>query len=302
MECNQLPDNVISFRKKKAEKRNMTTPIQKHQPAEVTRVVAVTSGKGGVGKTNIVANMGYLFSRMKKKTLVFDADLGLGNLDILLGLAPRYNFSHVITGEKTVDDIVVEGPGGMKILPASSGIQELTELSNAQTIRVLSDLELYIDPLDLFLIDTGAGISRNVMSFNASAHDVVVIVSPEPTSITDAYALMKVLSVKYSTRLFSLVVNMATSHNEAKDVFRQLRMVTDRFLDIEIQYLGHVAMDGKMARCVKRQQLICEVAPESPAAMDLASIARKILARPSNRDHGRENHFFWGDLFQNGGE
>ena len=230
---NQAPsrDNIINF-KNKIIPINNTTVSRKQKKQSGTRVIAVTSGKGGVGKTNIVANLGYALNKLGKKVLVIDADLGLGNLDVLLGIAPRYNLSHVIVGEKNIREIIVDYAGMMKILPAASGVQELSRLTKEQKIKILTALDSLTDSIDIIIIDTAAGISSNVMYFNMSAQEIIVVVSPEPTSITDAYALMKVLSVKYSKKYFKLLVNMVDSDLEANEVFRQLSLVADRFLDI----------------------------------------------------------------------
>jgi flagellar biosynthesis protein FlhG len=260
------------------------------------RVIAITSGKGGVGKTNIVANLGYALSRLGKKVLILDADLGLGNLDVLLGVAPKFNISHVIRGEKSLAEILEEGPGNMKILPAASGIQELTQLTQEQKMQVFTDLDRLVDDMDLLLIDTAAGISSNVMDFNVMAHEIIVVVSPEPTSITDAYALMKVLSLKYSEKSCKLVVNMAASPKEAQDVFRQLDLVTDRFLDIHIDYLGCVLRDDKLPRGVKHQRLVSDLYPESRAGRCFADLARRVAKQaPASRPKGNTN-LFWHHL------
>jgi flagellar biosynthesis protein FlhG len=260
------------------------------------RVIAITSGKGGVGKTNIVANLGYALSRLGKKVMILDADLGLGNMDVLLGVAPKFNISHVIRGEKSLAEIIEEGPGNMKILPAASGIQELTQLTQEQKMQVFTDLDRLVDDMDLLLIDTAAGISTNVMDFNVMAHEIMVIVSPEPTSITDAYALMKVLSLKYSEKSCKLVVNMAASPREAQDVFRQLELVTDRFLDIHIDYLGCVLRDDKLARGVKHQRLVSDLYPESRAGRCFNELARRVVKlAPASRPKGNTN-LFWHHL------
>ena len=158
------------------------------------RVISVTSGKGGVGKTNVVTNLAMALASAGQKVLVWDADLGLANIDVLLGLKPEFNIQHLLNGEKSLREILVEGPGGFKIMPASSGIQELSHLGEGQKVRLLSELDEYDDDLDYLLIDTGAGISSNVMYFNMAAQERIVVVTPEPTSITDAYALIKVMS------------------------------------------------------------------------------------------------------------
>jgi flagellar biosynthesis protein FlhG len=269
---------VISLSRRREQQNNL--PGTKSQPKRNAnaRVIAITSGKGGVGKTSIVANLGYAFTKLGKKVLILDADLGLGNLDVLLGLAPRYNLSHVIMEEKSIEDILIEGPGKMKILPASSGIQELTNLTRKQKINILTQLDRLIDRVDVFFIDTAAGISSNVMDFNATAQEIVVVVSPEPTSITDAYALMKVLSLKYSEKVCKLLVNMTTRPEEGREVFRQLHLVTDRFLDIDIEYLGCICHDTMVTQGVKSQKIVSELFPDTQASRCFRDLARKISA------------------------
>ena len=275
------PSNkVISLSRKRDQKIGVPGVSTKPKHNSKARVIAITSGKGGVGKTSIVANLGYSFTRMGKKVLILDADLGLGNLDVLLGLAPKYNLSHVIMDEKRIEDILIEGPGKMKILPASSGIQEFTNLTRKQKINILTQLDQLIDSVDVLLIDTAAGISSNVMDFNATAQDIVVVVSPEPTSITDAYALVKVLSLKYSEKVCKLLVNRTTRPEEGREVFRQLHLVTDRFLDINIEYLGCILDDEKVTRGVKSQKIVCELFPDTQASRCFRDLARKISAMP----------------------
>ena len=257
------------------------------------RVIAVTSGKGGVGKTNIVANLGYAFSRLGQKVLILDADLGLGNLDVLLGIAPKYNLSHVITGEKSISEIIVEGPGHMLILPASSGIQELTQLTQSQKIQILKELDKMIDSVDIFLIDTAAGISSNVMDFNVTAHEIIVVVSPEPTSITDAYALMKVLSLKYAEKCCKVIVNQAGTSQQGREVFRQLNLVAERFLDMTIDYLGSVLFDANITKGVKNQKLVSDLYPDARASKCFSDLARKILHSPATRIPTGNSNFFW---------
>lgn len=244
------------------------------------KIITITSGKGGVGKTNIVANLGYALCRFGKKVLILDADLGLGNLDVLLGLAPQYNLSHVIQGEKQLKDVVVDGPGRLKILPAASGIQELTSLSQQERHRMFSQLADYILDFDIVLIDTAAGISSNVLYFNIHADEILVVATPEPTSITDAYALMKVLSVKHDTAHFKLVVNSAANEREAEDVFNQLSLVASRFLDISLEYYGSVMLDANVPKGVRQQKAVSELAPLTKASRCFAALARKISTSP----------------------
>jgi flagellar biosynthesis protein FlhG len=264
-----------------------------------TRVISVTSGKGGVGKTNIVANLGYAFAQLGKKILILDADLGLGNLDVLLGLAPKFNLSHVILGEKSVNDIIVEGPGKMLILPASSGIQELTQLTQNQKVRMLSELDQLIGAVDILFIDTAAGISSNVMDFNVTAHEIIVVVSPEPTSITDAYALMKVLSLKYAEKCCKVIVNLAGTSQQGREIFRQLNMVTERFLDITLDYLGSVLFDANIIQGVKQQKLVSELYPDTKASRCFIDLAQKISATPPTHVPKGGSNFFWHHLIKN---
>ena len=260
------------------------------------RVIAITSGKGGVGKTNIVANLGYALCKAGKKVLVFDADLGLGNLDVLLGLTPRYNLSHVIEGRKKLSEIIVGGPGNLKILPASSGIQQLTKLTSLQKMEVFNELNALLSSYDIVLIDTAAGISSNVLYFNASANEIMVVVTPEPTSITDAYALMKILSVKYQEKHFRLLVNMAKNTREADEVSRQLSLVADRFLDVSIEYFGSVLIDDNVKTGVRKQKVVSEMAPMTQASRNFAELGHKLARSQPMIPHSESRPLIWQDI------
>ncbi len=299
MKRKDTSSTVISLAGKIADKNAASVRRKNRNRKSNTRVIAITSGKGGVGKTNIVGNLGFALSRLGKKVLILDADLGLGNIDVLLGLAPKYNLSHVIAGEKSISEIIVKGPGNMNILPTSSGIQELTKLTKEQKIQILTELDSLIDPIDILLIDTAAGISSNVMYFNVSAQEIMVVVTPEPTSVTDAYALMKVLSLKYSERHFNLLVNSASSKQDAYEVFRQLNLVADRFLDISIEYSGCVLFDENVTKCVRRQKIVSELYPDTLASKCYASLAKKISNSPAHNFPTGDTNFFWKDLLQN---
>jgi flagellar biosynthesis protein FlhG len=298
MKSNSSSNKVIRLHERMKNNKIDRPNRPKPDRARNARVIAVTSGKGGVGKTNIVANLGYAFSRMGQKVLILDADLGLGNLDVLLGLAPKYNLSHVIMGEKSINEIIVEGPGDMLILPASSGIQELTQLTQSQKILILRELDQVIDSVDILLIDTAAGISSNVMDFNVTAHEIIVVVSPEPTSITDAYALMKVLSLKYAEKCCKVVVNMAGNSQQGREVFRQLNLVAERFLDMTIDYLGSVLFDANITKGVKHQRLVSDLYPDTHASKCFSDLARKIFYSPSKHVPKGNSNFFWHHLIE----
>ena len=258
--------NVISLQERLLEKSPVAMLPVNGRDTALTKMIAVSSGKGGVGKTNIVANLGYILSGLGKKILIMDTDLGLGNLDVLLGITPKYNISHVISGEKSIADILVDGPGKMKILPASSGIQALTHLTPSQ-MDLISDQMLGIIALfDAILIDTAAGISSNVLYFNASAHDVCVVVTPDLTAITDAYALIKVLSIQYGIPGFRLMVNQVENVKEAREIFNHLELITRQFLDVSIQFMGHVLKDDNISKGVRSQKMVSDMYPKSPAS------------------------------------
>ena len=237
------------------------------------RVIAVTSGKGGVGKTNLVLNLCLAISRLGRRVFLLDADMGLANVDVLLGVAPRHTLEHVLNGQKELKDIVLEGPGGFKILPASSGISELSEMSYEQQMRLFRELSRIEEDVDYLFIDTGAGISSNVLRFNASANEVLVVANPEPTSITDAYALMKLLSIKYHIREFALVVNSAANEEEALGVYERLSKVCGQFLQVSLGYLGGVPLDKHVRQAVRRQRPFLELYPAAPASRAVLRLA-----------------------------
>lgn len=267
-----------------------------HRARLAPRVISVTSGKGGVGKTNIVANLGYVLGRMGYRVFILDADMGLANIDVLLGLTPQYNFQHVFRGEKRLDDIVVDGPGGIKILPASSGVQELSELTQEQKLMLLGEFSAFSTQLDILLIDTGAGISSNVMYFNMAAQEKLVVVTPEPTSITDAYAIIKVMAKKYAEKSFGLIVNQAKDEAEAQGLYCNLSSVAERFLNVSVDYLGYIVNDDHVPLAVRSQKLVTVQYPKSAASICFARLAKKILEhRPAQHCTGTIG-FFWDSL------
>ncbi len=285
---------IINLNQQRRQRRS-APPTGDAQSARA-RVIAITSGKGGVGKTNIVANLGYSLCKAGQRVLILDADLGLGNLDVLLGLTPQYNLSHVIDGVKTLPEIIVGGPGNLKILPASSGIQELTKLTASQKRGIFDALNDLLARFDIVLIDTAAGISSNVLYFNASANEIMVVVTPEPTSITDAYALIKILSVKYKEKHFRLLVNLARNAKEADDVSRQLCLVANRFLDVSIDYFGYVPVDDNVKMGVRRQKVVSEMAPMTQASRNFAELAHKLARSQPMVQRSAPRPLIWQDI------
>ena len=218
------PDQAGTLRRMHEHQGRATAALQ--MPA--TRVLSVTSGKGGVGKTAVVSNVAVSLARLGKKVLIIDADLGLANVDVVLGISPPYNLNHFFSGECTLAEIMVEGPHGVKILPAGSGVQQFTHLDGQLKMRLIDALDTLDEHFDVVLIDTEAGISDNVTYFNVAAQDILIVTTPEPTAITDAYALMKLLSTQYHQKRFLLAVNAIRNANEGLDVFEKLTMVSGR--------------------------------------------------------------------------
>ena len=256
-------------------------------------VLSVTSGKGGVGKTSIVVNMAILLASRGKKVLVLDADLGLANVDVMLGLAPKLTIKHVLDGQCSLADIVLEGPGGIKIIPASSGIQELSELKPEQQISIMDALDHFDSDIDFMFVDTGAGISKNVMYFNAASQRIIVVATPEPTSITDAYALIKVLCRQYGIKRFDLIVNNVTSKSEGDQVAEKLSLVCERFLgDVALEILGSIPHDKTIPECIKAQKAFVDVHPQSEVTKRLSRIAGKLEDTTRSGTSGNLQFFF----------
>ncbi|HBF34173.1 TPA: flagellar synthesis regulator FleN [Candidatus Sumerlaeota bacterium] len=265
--------------------------------APPTRVITVSSGKGGVGKSNFVLNVGLSLARLKKRVLLLDADMGLANIDILVGLTTRFNLSHVLTGEKTLEEVIVKAPGGIDILPAASGVEWMTNLTQEQKLDFLQKMDALNGVYDILLIDTGAGISSNVVYFNLAAQSKIVLVTPEPTSLTDAYALIKVLHRSHQQKNFEIVINQVQNEQEGIDVYRNLTSVADRFLDVRLGFLGYVRKDERLCRAVLRQTPVVEAFPDADVSVDYQAVARKITqSKPDLM--ASELGLFWRDLFQ----
>ena len=243
---------------------------------KTVRTIAIASGKGGVGKTNITASLAIALRKLNKKVMIFDADLGMSNIDVVLNLATKYNIDHLFKGEKKLKDLIVEGPHGVKVLPASSGIQELTALDEFQRLRLIEEFEAYDESVDYLLIDTSSGISSNVAFFCMAAQEILVVTSAEPTALTDAYALMKVLFTKYQEKNFKVLVNNVKDEREAMEVYNRLSTATERFLSISIDYMGYVPHDESVLKSVRQQRAFMDRYPNSEASRSLTAITKKI--------------------------
>ena len=245
-----------------------------------TQVIAVTSGKGGVGKTNVVANLAFSLSEMGKKVVVLDADFGLANIDVLLGLTPRFHLGHVLFGNKTLTEIMIQGPRGIQIIPASSGLQRLSELTLEQRNHLVESFSGLDSDTDYLIIDTAAGISWNVIHFLLSAQDVIVVSAPEPTAIVDAYAVIKIILTEEPRKSVSVLINSAGNEDEAKEVFSQINSVVKRFLSREVAYLGYVELDSHVVQAVRSQALVTHQYPNAPASRCFRQLARSIARQP----------------------
>lgn len=265
--------------------RRMTKP-------KPVQVIAVTSGKGGVGKTNVSVNMATAMSIAGKNVMLMDADLGLANVDVLLGVHPKFNLSHVIEGTCDLEDIVVQGPSDLAIIPAASGVKRMADLTpteSAGLIRAFSELNHNIDVL---IVDTAAGIHESVISFTRAAHEIVVVVCDEPASITDAYALIKLLNRDYGVVRFRVLANMAHSVQEGRELYGKLLKVTDRFLDVTLDYMGAVPYDEYLRKSIQKQRAVVEAYPRSKAAMAFKNLAQKADKWPVPTMAGGHLEFF----------
>lgn len=261
--------------------------------ATIPRVIAVTSGKGGVGKTNIVASLAMAFSKLEKQVLILDADLGLANIDIIFGVRPEYNISHVINGEKTLSEIILEVRPGIRIIPAGSGLENLTDLTEGQKLHLLSEFEALDGTADFVMIDTGAGISSNVIYFNLAADDCMVIATHEPTSITDAYAIMKVMSNNHGLKRYKLLVNMVKDDTEAKQVYLALSQAVEKFLKgVVLEYLGFIPQDEKVKMAVLKRKPVMEQYPDAPSSRRILDQAKIFINMPNAYDGGGSMKFF----------
>ncbi len=253
--------------------------VGRREPGAPLRVIAVTSGKGGVGKTHIACNLAVLAARAGRRVLVLDADLGLANADIVLGVAPHYHLGHLLQGDVAVDDILAEGPDGVRILAASTGVQQLTHLEDAQKLRLVSAFDAVEDRFDLVLVDCGAGIGDNVLFFAGAAQEALLVITSEPTSLTDAYATVKVLSQQAGVEHFSVLVNQVPTEAHGREVFQKLTRVTDRFLTARVTFLGHVPRDENLQRALMAQRPVVDLFPRSPCTRALQSVAGTLLGR-----------------------
>jgi flagellar biosynthesis protein FlhG len=273
---------------------NSPVALEKSVPPSFhCRVITVTSGKGGVGKTNLSVNFALALAAKGKRVLLFDGDMGLANVDVMLGMMPQHTLLNVLNGQKTLSEIVLEGPGGIRVVASGSGgVQELADLNEAHRGKFLEALLELQHQSDLILIDTGAGLHRNVLAFVLAAEEVVIVTTPEPTALMDAYGMIKVLYREKRNPVISVVVNMAGNQIEADEAGKKLVILSKRFLNLEIDYLGFVPRDPAMIKAVREQKPVLLSAPSSPAAISLTRLAGMLLTGNSQRGEGNLINFF----------
>jgi len=257
---------------------NMQSQTLASEPLESSNVsvLAIASGKGGVGKTSISSNLAISLAKLDNSVMLFDADLGLANVDIALGIKPKYTIDHVIRGEKTLEEVIVEGPAGVRIVPAASGVARMAALSESEQAGLIRSFSDISEPVDHLIVDISAGIDSNVLSFVSACQDVIVVVCDEPSSITDAYALIKVLNRERGNKSVKILANMVVDEGHGRVLCEKITKVVDRFLDVQISYLGAVPYDDYMKKAVKQQKAVTIAYPSSESARAIKSVAEKI--------------------------
>ena len=279
----------------------MTPSSLREGPSQrkVPHTMAITSGKGGVGKTLVTVNLAIQYARLGLKVLLIDADLGLANIDVVLGLKAKYTIENVLDGRLTLDQVALPGPEGITILPAASGVAELSTLTEEQKLALVDHIDNWNADFDVVLVDTGAGISENVRFFILAVERIMVVATPDPASITDAYALMKVMFTNHRASHFDLVVNQVKGESEAKDVYRTLSRVADKYLNIGLNYAGYIPEDVMLVQAVRQQKPVSMLFAEAPSTKAFQRLAENLMRlwRKKRQDDGRMI-FFWRRLLE----
>lgn len=273
---------------------NRPADTEKNEQTKTALAIAITSGKGGVGKTNLTTNLGIALAKSGHKVCIFDADTSLANINILLGLRPEFTLEQFFNGEKTIEDILITGPEGVKIVPSASGIAELADLEKDQQSRIVEALRVLEQQFDYILIDTAAGISENVINFLQSAQYAIVVISPEPTSLTDAFSLVKVLQRRHYDKPIYTLVNMAKNYKHSMDVFKRFSHAINKYVHLKVRYLGYIPMDQAMRSAVAAQSPVVISEPRSPAARCI-TLLTQILVKHFKASEQPDNSIstFW---------
>lgn len=239
------------------------------------QVIAVTGGKGGVGKTSVAVNLASTLASQGRRVMLLDGDLGLANVDVFLGLSPRHTMAHVLNGECTLEEIILEAADGLRIVPGASGVADLANLPSASHLGLVQAFSALSTRVDTLIVDTSAGISHGVLQFSQAAQHVLLVVCDEPASMTDAYALAKVLSRNHGVRKFLVLANMVRSPGEGAALFDKLQRVTGRFLEVTLEYIGEIPEDPYLRRAIREQRPVVRAFPACPAARAFKKLAIK---------------------------
>jgi flagellar biosynthesis protein FlhG len=269
-----------------------TSALRNRSQKNPIKVIAVTAGKGGGGKSNISVNLAIALAQLNKNVMLLDADLGLGNIDIMLGLHTHYNLSHVMKGICHLSDIILHGPGGIRVIPAASGMEFMAQLSPAELAGIINSFNELTDDLDYMIIDTAAGISDTVLSFTRSSQELIVVSCDEPTSLADAFALIKVMRKKYEWTHFHILGNMVRNLRDGIDLFSKLCIASDQFLDVSLDYLGSIPFDEHVHQAVKQQKPFLIAYPDCRASISLRVLAEEVNRWPSKATLSGNTSFF----------
>lgn len=264
---------------------------EKDQTPNKPKIITVTSGKGGVGKSNTVVNLSIALQKMGKKVMIFDADIGMGNDDVLMGFLPKYTIFDIIYNHKEIEEVIIEGPYGVKLLPGGNGFNRIEELTDIQRESFLNKLT-HLEDLDYILMDTGAGINRSVLGFASCAEDLIILTTPEPTSLTDAYSLLKAINHFKLQKSAKVIINRVLSDKEGEMTFQKFNNAVENFLKMNLEYLGCISEDRKLIQAVRQQQPFLLSYPGCSASQDIENIALKIAGAASeNKGMGVQGLF-----------
>lgn len=257
--------------------------VPEGMPRPPPKVIAITSGKGGVGKSTVSVNLGTALAMSGKKTLLLDGDMSLANVDVLLGLTPRHNLSHVLEGRCTLEDTLLEGPCGLMVIPASSGKKKMAELTRSENAGIVNAFSDFKRPVDVLLVDTGAGIADSVLTLSAASQEIIVVVTNDPASITDAYALIKVLSREHGVNRVQVLANQVANLGEAREMFAGLERVCEKFLNVTLCFLGAIPYDEWLKASIRKQRAVVELYPSAPSSIAFQALAKRTEAWQPDR-------------------
>lgn len=262
------------------------------------RIISITGGKGGIGKTTISVNLAIAFAKMKKRVLLFDADLGLANVDVILGLNPQKNINDFLVGNCDLNDICIDGPQGIKIIPAASGMQKMAELSSLESIELIKSFSSLTQEVDVMLVDTASGISNQVINFAHASQEIVIVICNDPASLMDSYAVIKILNQKYHRVKFGVIVNRVKDDNEGLGVFSRFQKVTEKFLNINLNYIGSLPQDDYIKIAASQRVSVVDKYPTSISAMAFNSLCYGISHWRDDTVMSGGIHFFFERLIK----